>query len=298
MIGNDYIVERFKLKNTATNWKFFSILLILLFAFTFFYNKSDIGYFSKEKDYIASINIKGVIMHDQETLKSLQKIKNNNNIKAVIVNINSPGGTSVGGESLYYAFMEMASAKPIVTSIAETATSAAYLAALGTDWIVAYETSLTGSIGVVLQNIEISELAQKLGIALEVFKSSQLKGIPNNFEKLNANQKEYIQSIIDNSYKIFAQRVKERRNLSTQELNVVTDGRVFIGAKAKELKLIDQLGNKETVIAWLKDNNDKLKKLEVRHVELVQHRTNLQKFLESTSNTLLFVTSLFNQVTS
>ena len=246
-------------------------------------------------DYIASISVTGILMQNQEVLESLNEIAKKDSIKAVVVNINSPGGTAVGGESLYRSFKEISKKKPIVSSIGELGTSAAYMAALGTDKIFAYESSLTGSIGVMLQNVEISDLAKKYGVNLEMFKSSPLKGIPNPFEKLDNTQKEYVQDLINDSHQFFMQKVKEARNFSNDELKAIGDGKVFIGIKAYKLRLIDQLGDKEDAIRWLKENNKQIKDLKVNHVDLIKPTSKLQKIIDYSHNALLLLTHVFSK---
>ena len=293
MIGEDYIIDRFRLKNSANRWRFFAILLLIAFVFLFVCRSNDIK--EMGQDYIASVNVAGILMQNQEVLESLNKIGKKDNIKAVVVNINSPGGTAVGGESLYRAFREIAKKKPIVASIGELGTSAAYMAALGTDRIFAYESSLTGSIGVMLQNIEVSDLAKKYGINLELFKSSPLKNIPNHFEKLDNTQKKYVQSLINDSHQFFVQKVKQRKNFSDEELETIADGRVFIGIRAHKLRLVDQLGGKEEAIKWLKSNNDKIKNLKVSNIDLIKPTSKLQRLLDYSNNILLFFINSFSK---
>jgi protease-4 len=202
MIGDDYIIDRYKLKNSVNKWKFIALTLFFIALFVIFYNKGD-GVSQINSDYIASIAITGMLLQDKEVIKSLNKIASDNSIKAVLVNINSSGGTGVGGELLYREFRKIAQKKPIVSSIGEIGASAAYMAAIGTDRIYAYDISLVGSIGVIIMNFEVSEFAKKYGINLELIKSSPLKGIPNYFEKLNDQQKEYVQNLVDESNKFF-----------------------------------------------------------------------------------------------
>jgi protease-4 len=238
-----------------------------------------------------------MLMQNKETIKSLNKIANDSNIKAVLVNINSSGGTGVGGESLYREFRKIAEKKPIVASIGEIGASAAYMAAIGTDRIYAYDISLVGSIGVIIMNIEVGEFAKKHGINLELIKSSPLKGIPNYFEKLNSQQKEYVQSLVDESNKYFIGLVKKRRNLSEDDLKKVSDGRIFTGSKANQLKLIDQIGDGADAVKWLK-SKENLKNLEVKNYNLVKPASKLEKLMEYTGNVKLIFSTIFNTILS
>lgn len=296
MIGDDYIIDRYKLKNSVNKWKFIALILLLIALFTIFYHKGD-GVSGIKSDYIASIDITGMLMQNKETIKSLNKIANDSNIKAVLVNINSSGGTGVGGESLYREFRKIAEKKPIVASIGEIGASAAYMAAIGTDRIYAYDISLVGSIGVIIMNIEVSELAKKHGINLELIKSSPLKGIPNYFEKLNGQQKEYVQSLVDESNKFFIELVKKRRDLSEDDLKKVSDGRIFTGSKANQLKLIDQIGDGADAVKWLK-SKENLKNLEVKNYNLVKPASKLEKLMEYSDNVKLIFSTIFNTILS
>jgi protease-4 len=296
MIGDDYIIDRYKLKNSVNKWKFIALILLLIALFTIFYHKGD-GVSGIKSDYIASIDITGMLVQNKETIKSLNKIANDSNIKAVLVNINSSGGTGVGGESLYREFRKIAEKKPIVASIGEIGASAAYMAAIGTDRIYAYDISLVGSIGVIIINVEVGEFAKKHGINLELIKSAPLKGIPNYFEKLNYQQKEYIQSLVDESNKYFVGLVKKRRDLSEEDLKKVSDGRIFTGSKANRLKLIDQIGDGADAVKWLK-SKENLKNLEVKNYNLVKPASKLEKLMEYTDNVKLIFSTIFNTILS
>ncbi len=296
MIGDDYIIDRYKLKNSVNKWKFIALTLFFSALFVVFYNKGD-GVPQIKSDYIASIDITGMLLQDKEVIKSLNKIASDNNIKAVLVNINSSGGTGVGGELLYREFRKIAQKKPIVSSIGEIGASAAYMAAIGTDRIYAYDISLVGSIGVIIMNFEVSEFAKKYGINLELIKSSPLKGIPNYFEKLNDQQKEYVQNLVDESNKFFIELVKKRRNLSEDDLKKVSDGRIFIGSQANKLKLIDEIGDRADAIKWLK-SKENLENLEVKDYVLLKPASRLERLMEYTDNVKLIFSTIFNTIVS
>ncbi len=294
MIGDDYIIDRYKLKNSLNKWKFLALVFLFISIFTIFYHRSDSV--SKIKpNYIANIEISGMILQNQEMIKSLNKLANDSNVKAVLVNINSTGGTGVGGESLYRELRRIAKNKPVVASIGEIGASAGYMIALGTDRIFAYDISLVGSIGVMIMNFEINELAKKHGINLELIKSSPLKGIPNYFEKLDNQQKEYVQNLANESNQYFIKLVKNRRNLSEEDLKAVSNGKIFIGTKAMKLKLIDQVGDMNDAIDWLKRKDD-LKNLEVKKVNLVKATSKLEKLLDYSSDIKVIFSSIFNKI--
>jgi protease-4 len=169
----------------------------------------------------------------------------------VIVHINSPGGTTSGSEQLYESLMRLKEKKPIVVVIDGLAASGAYIAALGADHIVAQETSLVGSIGVLFQYPNVADLLKTLGIKVEEIKSSPLKASPNGFEPTSPEARAAIESIVLDSYAWFRGLVKARRQLDDAGIERVADGRVFTGRQAVGLKLVDQLGGEKTALAWL-----------------------------------------------
>ena len=146
-------------------------------------------------------------------------------------------------------------------------------------------------------NIEVGEFAKKHGINLELIKSSPLKGIPNYFEKLNGQQKEYVQNLVNESNKYFIGLVKKRRNLSEDDLKKVSDGRIFTGSQANILKLIDQIGDGADAVKWLK-SKENLKNLEVKNYNLVKPASKLEKLMEYSDNVKLIFSTIFNTILS
>ncbi len=169
----------------------------------------------------------------------------------MIVHIDSPGGTTAGSEQLYDALRELQSKKPMVVVVDGLAASGAYIAALSADHIVANETSLVGSIGVLFQYPNFTDVLKTIGIKVEEIKSSPLKAAPNGFEPTSPEARAAIEAIVLDSYAWFKGLVKDRRNLDDAQLARVSDGRVFTGRQAVGLKLIDGIGNEKTALAWL-----------------------------------------------
>jgi len=169
----------------------------------------------------------------------------------VIVHIDSPGGTTAGSEQLYGALRELQSKKPMVVVVDGLAASGAYIAALSADHIIANETSLVGSIGVLFQYPNFTDVLKTIGIRVEEVKSSPLKAAPNGFEPTSPEARAAIEAIVLDSYAWFKDLVKNRRNMDNGQLTRVADGRVFTGRQAVGLKLVDGLGNEKTALAWL-----------------------------------------------
>ncbi|MFK7974245.1 MAG: signal peptide peptidase SppA [Rickettsiaceae bacterium] len=253
-INPDYLIERKRNKKQLTKWKILSFLLVIGLLYNFKHNMRFDGSNltqSATKEYIASIKIQEVIFDDLDRIKRLQNIKDNDNIKALIVNINSPGGSVVGSEMLYNSLRKIAKVKPVVVVMGSLAASGGYLTALGGDYIVAHNGTLTGSIGVIIQSAEVTELAEKLGIKFDNFKSDPLKAVPNPTEKVTPEIRQATMETINDVYDYFIEQVALRRNLNIDYVRQIADGRVYSGHQALKLKLIDELGDEDTALDWL-----------------------------------------------
>jgi protease-4 len=167
------------------------------------------------------------------------------------VHVDSPGGTTAGSEQLHDALRKLASQKPMVVVVDSLAASGGYIAALGADHIVAQSTSLVGSIGVLFQYPNVGDLLKTIGVKVEEVKSSPLKAAPNGFEPTSPEARAALESIVKDSYAWFRGLVADRRHLDGEGVERVADGRVFTGRQAVDLKLVDELGDEKTAIAWL-----------------------------------------------
>jgi len=199
---------------------------------------------------IARVNIEGLIRSDQNRVEALERLENSH-AAAVVVHINSPGGTTAGSEQLYDALTRLKAKKPLVVVVEGLAASGGYITAIAADHIVARQSSLVGSIGVLFQIPNFSELMKTVGVKVEEVKSSPLKAAPNGYEPTSPEARAALESLVKDSYAWFRGLVKERRGMDDGLLEKVADGRVFTGRQAVELKLIDQLGDEKTAIAWL-----------------------------------------------
>jgi protease-4 len=200
--------------------------------------------------FIARIKIQGLIRGNQARVEALTRL-GNSRARAVIVHIDSPGGTTAGSEQLYDSLRELQGKKPMVVVVDGLAASGAYIAALSAEHIVAHETSLVGSIGVLFQYPNFTDVLKTIGIKVEEVKSSPLKAAPNGFEPTSPEARAAIEAIVLDSYAWFKGLVKDRRKMDDALLTRVADGRVFTGRQAVGLKLIDSLGNEKTALAWL-----------------------------------------------
>ncbi len=191
------------------------------------------------------------------------------NIKAVIININSPGGSIVGSEILYNNIKEISESKPVIAVLQSVAASGGYMSAIAADYIIAHNGTLTGSIGVIIQSTEITDMANKLGVTFNNYKSSHLKGTPSPFEKTDPLIDQVVNESVKDSYKFFVDLVKDARKDKIKQVNLskVTDGRIFTGRQALELGLVDEIGSKKEAINHL-ETEYQIKNLDVKHISL------------------------------
>jgi protease-4 len=266
----EYFIERKKLKQHLFNWKMLCIVLIAALGtaakFIFFDDRS-IGT-NKNHEYIATVYIDGAILDDKKRNENLRKIVDNNQIKALIVYINSPGGSAPSSEELYNLLRKIAVKKPVVAVMNSLAASGGYMIAIAADYIVAHNSTITGSIGVVWQNLEVTNLAEKIGITFNNFKSSPLKAAPNPTEKITPEVEEASMSLIKDTYDYFVELVSQRRKLPKAQVIKIADGRIYTGRQAYDLKLVDRLGSTDEALAWLHDEKKIDKSLKLKEVEL------------------------------
>ena len=216
---------------------------------------------------IARVTIEGLIRSDRDRVEALERLEKSQ-AAAVIVHINSPGGTTAGSEQLYDSLASLKAKKPLVVVIEGLAASGGYITAIAADHIVAQQTSLVGSIGVLFQFPNFSEVLKTVGVKVETVKSSPLKAAPNGFEPTSPEARDALDALVKDSYAWFKNLVKERRGMDDAQLEKVADGRVFTGHQAVGLKLIDQLGDEKTAVAWLVEQKGVKKDLPVRDYRL------------------------------
>jgi protease-4 len=246
----DLIVDRRRMRRKLTFWRVFAVLILIaaVVAVAVSMRRGDV--LTAGGDYIARVKITGLIRNDQDRVDSLEKLAKSS-AKAVIVRIDSPGGTTAGSEQLHTALRHVAAAKPLVVVVDGLAASGGYIAAMSADHIVAQETSLVGSIGVLFQYPNVSDLLKTIGVKVEEIKSSPLKAAPNGYEPTSPEARAAIEALVKDSYDWFRGLVRERRHMDDATLQRVTDGRVFTGRQGLELKLVDAIGNEKTAVDWL-----------------------------------------------
>jgi protease IV len=204
-----------------------------------------------EPAQIARVSIEGMITEDREQLRMLKRIAEAKHVKGLLVFVNSPGGTTTGGEALYDALRKISETKPVVAQFGTVAASAGYIVGLGTDHIVARGNTITGSVGVIMQWPEVSELLGKLGVKMNEIKSGPLKASPSPFQPIDEPSKRVTEQMIMDGQKWFLGLVKERRGVVTADVGGLEQGRIFSGRDAQSLKLVDEIGGEAEAIKWL-----------------------------------------------
>jgi protease IV len=248
----DQIVDRRRLRRKLSFWRvvgFLAILVIIAGAVIAFRGRDAFPLLTEPQ--IARVTVSGFIGEDRNRNEMLTRLAETDAVKGVIISIDSTGGASAGGEALYEGIRKLAAKKPTVAAIVTVGASAAYMTAIATDHIVARRTSITGSIGVLFEYPEVSDLLKNLGVKVESIKSAPLKAQPNPFEPTTDQARAVIQGLVNDSYNWFVDIVAERRSLARPDALSLADGRIYTGQQALEANLIDEIGGEDTAIAWL-----------------------------------------------
>jgi protease-4 len=263
-IRADEIIDRRRLRRKLTFWRVFAILLaaLAIAGGSIWLFGEDLG--ATGVSHIAKVRVEGTITENEDLISRLRKIRESNAVKGVILSVDSPGGTTAGGEAIFDEVRRLAAVKPVVAQVGTLAASAGYMIASATDHIVARKSSIVGSIGVLLQYPNVTGLMEKLGIKLEEVKSSPLKAEPSPFNPTTEEERAMIRKMILDSYDWFVGIVSERRSLPRGEVMALADGSVFTGRQALDKKLVDTLGGEQEAINWLatKGVDPKLKVIE------------------------------------
>jgi protease-4 len=279
----DQVMERRRLKRRLTLWRVIGVVAIVA-ALLAGFGRFDLA----GDDYIARIAIQGLIVDDQDRDEALSAVAKNDKAKALIVKIDSPGGSYVGGEALYEALRKVGEKKPVVALMGTTATSAGYMAALASDRIFARSSSLTGSIGVILQTVDVTKMLDYIGIKPISVKSAPLKAQPNPLEEFSPAARKATEAVVADFFDMFIDVVTERRKLPRDKVKELADGRVFSGRQAKALGLVDALGAEAEARKWLFDTHKIADSLPVRDVEIGDDDNPWRKLLDSRIGKVLF----------
>ena len=240
-------MDRRRLKRRLRIWQGVTLFVALAAVLVFLQSEGELF----REDRIARVYVEGIIVRDDARSQVLSRLAADKSVRGVIVHIDSPGGSVVGGEDLYNGLRDIANKKPVTAVMGTVATSAAYMAGIAADRVWAREGSVTGSIGVILQSANITGLLDRIGVEPVTIKSSELKGTPSPLEPLTKAARAASQEVVLDLYEFFVGIVIERRPLDAATVRVLADGRVYSGRQAVANGLIDAIGGEDDAVSWM-----------------------------------------------
>lgn len=233
--------------------------LFLIFSFVYFFAKGGDSwkqgtdrqklFGSVTGEYVAVIEVKGAIMDSKKVLKNLKDAEEDKDIKAVVLRLNSPGGAVSPSQEIYEAVKIFP--KPMVTSMGSVAASGAYYIAAGTKKIYANAGTLTGSIGVIMEFLNLRKLYDWAKVERFSIKTGKFKDSGADYRDMQPEEREYFQSLVMDTLEQFKGAVAKGRKMTPEEVTAVADGRVFTGLQAKSLKLVDEIGTLDDAVAYI-----------------------------------------------
>lgn len=250
-IRADELIDRRRLRRRLTFWRLATLVVAGLAIVAGAMWLAGDEFARTARDHIAKVRIEGTITEDDELIERLEKIRKSAAVKGVILAIDSPGGTTAGGEAIFDEVRRLATDKPVTAQVGTLAASAGYMIASATDHIVARKSSIVGSIGVLVQFPDLTGLMDKIGVKLEEVKSSPLKAEPSPFNPTTDEERAMVRKLILDSYDWFVGIVDERRPLNRAEVIALADGSIFTGRQGLANKLVDALGGEREAIDWL-----------------------------------------------
>ncbi|HEV2604827.1 MAG TPA: signal peptide peptidase SppA [Microvirga sp.] len=264
----EMIADRRRLRRKLSFWRVLAVLgliaAVVAAGLTATRNASTLAGGSLGSRHIARISVDGFIAGNSRMADLMKRVGEASNVAGVVIAVDSPGGTTTGAEELYRNIRQLAGKKPVVAFVDGTAASGGYITALGADRIVARETSLVGSIGVLFQYPDVSGLLQTVGVKVEEIKSAPLKAEPSPFKPTSPEGRAALQQVVADTYEWFKGIVRDRRALDEAQLAQVATGQVFNGRQSLPLKLVDEVGGEREAIAWMERERGVAANLPVR----------------------------------
>lgn len=264
----DLLLDRRRLKRRLSLWRGLAVLALAGFVVALLLRAEDRIGLLPGGEHVARLGVEGFIDDDRRLQQALERVRRDEGVRALIVAIDSPGGSVAGGEALHDALRRVAERKPVVAVMGGTAASAGYMAALPAARIFAREATVTGSIGVVLQSVDASELAARLGVRVEALPSGAFKDQPNPFRPLTEEGRAELMRVVRDLHEQFVAMVVTGRHMPPDRARQLADGRIFTGREAVALGLVDQIGGEAEARAWLAETRGVPAGLPVREIEL------------------------------
>ncbi len=246
-LETDLILDRRRLKRRLNLWRVLAVAAGTAALIAVVSPRASGGLGQR----VARVNVTGVITEDRKLIERVTALAKDGTVPAVIVSIDSPGGSVAGGESLRGALMRVAAAKPVVAVMRGTAASAGYMVALPAARIFARDATLTGSIGVILQTGEASGLLARLGLSAEAITSGPLKDQPSFTRGLTTQGRDYLAGLVADMYDQFVGMVADARHMDASQVRALADGRAYTGRQAQKLGLVDEIGGETEAREWL-----------------------------------------------
>jgi protease-4 len=246
-LETDLLLDRRRLKRRLIFWRVFAVVALVVAALA---GLRGAG-LAPTGAHIARISVAGLITEDRKVTEAIDALADDDKVKALIVAIDSPGGSVSGGETLHDAIARVATKKPVVVTMGGLAASAGYMIAVPANRIFAREATLTGSIGVLIETGEISGLLAKLGIGPTVVRSGPLKDEPSLVRPLSPAGQEVMQGLVNDMYDQFVEMVAAGRHMDVAKVRTLADGRAYTGRQALGLGLVDAIGGEREAKAWL-----------------------------------------------
>jgi protease-4 len=259
-LETETVLDRRRLRRSLSLWRALAVVAAVGLIATALFGTN---YLSLQRKQIARVTIEGLITENRDQLRLLSRLAESSNVEAVIVYVNSGGGTTTGGEALYGALRKLSAVKPVVAQFGTIAASAAYITGLGSDHIVARGNTITGSVGVIFQWAEVSRLLDKVGVSVNEVKTGPLKANPSLFAPIDEPGRKAAEAMVDDGFKWFLGLVTERRGIATAQVPGLEQGRVFSGREALTYKLVDEIGGETEAVRWLEEKRGITKKLKV-----------------------------------
>ncbi|SKA77348.1 signal peptide peptidase SppA [Desulfobaculum bizertense] len=230
------------------------ILAVALFsgAAAFFHSTKLSDRLSSSDDQIGIVRVEGVIMDSESLVEWIRDLRNEPSVKGVLIRVNSPGGAVTPSQEISRAVARLAKQKPVVVSMSSAAASGGYYISAPATCIFANPSTITGSIGVIMELTNVADLMEKIGVKRQSLTSGKLKGAGTPFRKMTRDEREYLQSIVDDMHDQFVRAVAKGRHMDLKEVRAIADGRVFTGRQARTVGLVDKLGGMEDAAAELK----------------------------------------------
>eukprot|EP00439_Symbiodinium_sp_Y106_P088316 s1_g852.t1 len=246
------IIDRRRLKRRLSLWRIAALVALGLAIIAFLPSAglSPVG------DHVARVTVSGIIVDDRAQQQLIRDIGEDDRVKALMLYIDSPGGTTTGSEALFETVREVAETKPVVAVLGTVAASGGYIAALSADHIVSRGNTITGSIGVFFQLTQLTGLMETIGVDVDYVRSGDLKAQPNPYQDPPREAIASTQDMVDASYDWFLDLVMDRRGLEEEAARTVSDGRIYTGFQALENGLIDAIGGEEVARDWLFDEHE------------------------------------------